>query len=155
MPSCIVNSCWRRSWNSCDKAKGRRRKAKGKRQKEKVKRMQRDIEDRAFQFALNVIKRSRSLPKTIDGLVVSKQLLRSGTSVGANVEEAEAGHTKHDFIYKMSIALKEARETHYWLRLADAAGMARKEKLDGLISEAEELKKILGAIVSKARNKPA
>jgi four helix bundle protein len=81
----------------------------------------RDIEDRTFRFALNVIK----------------------PSVGANVEEAEAGHIKHDFIYKMSVALKEACETHYWLRLASAAGMARKEKLDGLVSEAEGLKKIL------------
>ena len=85
--------------------------------------------------------------------MVSKQLLRAGTSVGANVEEAEAGYTKDDFTYRMNIALKEARETHYWLRLADAAGMVRREKLADVIAEAEELKKILGAIVSKARGK--
>jgi four helix bundle protein len=60
-----------------------------------------------------VISLSRVLPKTNDGVVISRQLLRSGTAVGANVEEAEAGYSKDEFVYKMSVALKEAREAHY------------------------------------------
>jgi len=77
--------------------------------------------------------------------------LKSGTSVGANTEEAQAAQSKPDFISKNSIALKEARETHYWLRLLIAAGIMPEKKLAELRDESEELKLILGSIVVSAK----
>jgi len=83
--------------------------------------------------------------------ILSKQLLRSGTSVGANVEEAQAGQSKADFISKMSIALKEARETNYWLRLIEASEMVKSEKIAEIKKESEEIKKILAAIIVSSK----
>ncbi len=85
--------------------------------------------------------------------MIVKQLVRSGTSIGANVEEAQAVFTKDDFTYKMNLALKEAREVHFWLRLAKAAGLTDSQLLSELTKETEEIKKILGAIVSTSRGK--
>ncbi len=82
---------------------------------------------------------------------MSKQLLRSGTSVGANVEEAQAGQSKADFISKMSIALKEARETNYWLRLIEASEKVKSEKIAEIKKESEEIKKILAAIIVSSK----
>ena len=79
---------------------------------------------------------------------LGRQLLKSGTSIGANVEEATAAQSKKDFISKMAIALKEARETNYWLRLLKRTGYIEK---DDLISESEEVMNILGAIVRTSR----
>ena len=75
------------------------------------------IRDKSYAFALSIIDLVRKFPKQNDGFVIGKQLLRSGTSVGANVEEAISAFSKKDFTYKMNSALKKARETHYWLRL--------------------------------------
>ena len=74
------------------------------------------IKEKSYSFALQIIRLYKSLLKQNE-FVLSKQLLRSGTSIGANVEEALAGQSRADFLSKMSIASKEARETHYWLRL--------------------------------------
>ena len=82
---------------------------------------------------------------------MAKQLLRSGTSIGANVEEAQAGQSRSDFIYKMAIELKEARETNYWLRLLKASEMMPKEKLTELIKESGEIQKIIGAIIVSSK----
>ena len=82
---------------------------------------------------------------------LSRQLLRSGTSIGANVEEAQAGQSRADFISKNLIALKEARETGYWLRLLAAAQVVPENRLSTLRNEVEELKRILGAIVVSAK----
>jgi four helix bundle protein len=79
---------------------------------------------------------------------LGKQLLRSGTSIGANVEEATAAQSKKDFIAKMSISLKEARETNYWLRLLKRTGYIKKVDL---IFESEEIMNILGAIIRTSR----
>lgn len=114
--------------------------------------MTRDIETRTFEFAVRIVKMSRFIPKTTDGRVLANQVLRAGTSIGANVEEAEGAYSKTDFTHKMSTALKEARETHYWLRLILATDALKATRLNDIIKEAEELKKILGAIVSKARS---
>ena len=83
---------------------------------------------------------------------LSTQLLRSGTSIGANVEEARAGQSKADFIHKNNIALKEARETHYWLRLLAATEIISKDKLISLLQEADELQRILAAIIVRCKN---
>ena len=115
--------------------------------------MYQDIKERTFNFALRVIDFSIMLPRTQAGKVLGGQVLRSGTSVGANVEEGVAAYSKDEYIYKMNIALKEAREAHYWLRLIGRSNMLGCKSVNDLIVEADEIKKILGAIVSKLRGK--
>ena len=116
--------------------------------------MAKDIEERTFEFAVQIIELAKALPKTPIADVLMKQLLRSGTSVGANIEESRAGYSRDEFAYKVNISLKEARETHYWLRLLQQSGLAKPPQLDSLLDEAEQIKKILGSIVSKTRGKP-
>ncbi len=111
-----------------------------------------DIVERTFSFALQIVKLCRGLERTSGASrSLSLQLLRSGTSIGANVEEAQAGQSKADFVSKMAIALKEARETAYGLRLIRESGIATTDSLALLEQEASELAKILGAIISKAK----
>jgi len=116
----------------------------------------RDIRERTFEFAVRIVRLCRELDKSVGvGRTLSKQLLRAGTSVGANVEEAQAGQSKADFISKNAIALKEARECHYWLRLLIAAEVLTEKRLAELRDEATELAKILAAIiVSAKRHRP-
>ncbi|MBN1976324.1 MAG: four helix bundle protein [Anaerolineae bacterium] len=76
-----------------------------------------DIQERTFEFTVRVVKLVDQLPRTTAGIVIGRQIVRSATSIGANVEEADAAESKQDFIHKMSIAHKEARETRYWLRI--------------------------------------
>jgi len=83
--------------------------------------------------------------------VLSRQLLRAGTSIGANVEEAQGAQSRPDFISKNGIALKEARETHYWLRLLIASGEVQEQPIAPIRQEAGELMRILGAIVVSSR----
>jgi len=111
-----------------------------------------DIRERTFEFALRIIKLCNELNRK-PGVCrdISRQLLKAGTSVGANSEEAQAAQSKPDFISKNSIALKEARETHYWLRLLIAAKVMPENRLAELRDEAEELKLILGSIVVSAK----
>ena len=115
--------------------------------------MPEDIKERTFNFGLRVITLSNHLPETRAGKALGNQVLRSGTSIGANVEESVAAYSKEDFTFKMSIALKEARETHYWVRLLRSSKMVKPNRLDEILAESEEIKKILGAIVSKLRGK--
>src|SRR5262245_60249537 len=111
-----------------------------------------DIEGRTFEFALRVIKVCFALDaKPGVGRTLGNQLLKSGTSVGANVTEAQAAQSKPDFASKMNIALKESRETHYWLRLINAAELMTARQLGPITQEADEIASILGAIVRTAR----
>jgi four helix bundle protein len=111
-----------------------------------------DLMERTFSFALRIVRLCQQLNgKPGVGRVLAVQLLKSGTSIGANVEEAQAGQSKADFASKIAIALKEARETRYWLRLIAEAEIVGKGQLNSLISEAGELSKILGAIASRAK----
>ena len=112
-----------------------------------------DITQRTFSFALRSVKLCQFLNEkySAEKNVLAKQLLRSATSIGANVEEAQAGQSRPDFISKMAIALKEARETNYWLRLLEASELLPKEKLAELLKESEEIKKIIGAIVVSSK----
>jgi four helix bundle protein len=112
-----------------------------------------DICERTFKFGVTVIKISNSLPKTPAGFAIASQLVRSGTSVGANVEEAQDGLTKKEFIKSMSIALKEARETRFWLRISIESGLLSKKIVKAVLSESEELVKILVTIVKKSKMK--
>ena len=112
-----------------------------------------DIKDRTFRFALTMISLVEALPNTISAKTIGKQLIRSGTSIGANVEEATAAHSKADFIYRMNVALREARETLYWLRLLEASQISETKIAAEILQEADEITRILGAIVSSARGK--
>ena len=109
------------------------------------------IVDRTFEFSLKIINLYFYLKKEKE-FTVSRQVLRSGTSIGANVEEAEAAQSKKDFINKMSIALKEARETRYWTRLLDRSQLVPGD-YSFFIKEATEIMNILGAIVKTSRGK--
>ena len=109
------------------------------------------IQEKSYQLALQVIELIKLFPKRIEGNIVGNQLGRAGTSVGANVEEAIGAFSKEDFIYKMSIALKEARETHYWLRLSRDSKLTHGALVNKIISDAEEVMRILGAIIRSSK----
>ncbi len=109
------------------------------------------IQVKSYQFALDIIRLTKTLQKDFVSTVLLKQLLRSGTSVGANVEEAIGGFTKKDFAHKMSISHKEARESNYWLRLLKDSNSLDATVADPLINQSEELIKILFVIIRNAR----
>jgi len=115
------------------------------------------ILDKSFEFAVRVVKLYNYLCSEKKEYVLSKQLLRCGTSIGANVNEAQSGQSKADFIAKMSIASKEARESKYWINLLIETGYLNKEDkhTKSLLSDAEEIIKLLASIVksSQERNK--
>ena len=104
------------------------------------------IRQKSYDFALKIIELCRKLTKENE-FVLSKQLIRSGTSIGANVEEAQAAQSRADFISKMSIASKEARETCYWLRLLRDSSTIAERDITPLLSEAESIANILTSIV--------
>ena len=104
------------------------------------------VRDKAYQFALEIIHLYRSLC-TENEFVLSRQLVKAGTSIGANIEEATAAQSKKDFLSKMSIASKEARETLYWLRLLRDSGICNPQEANSLISDTEELIRLLTSIV--------
>jgi four helix bundle protein len=107
-----------------------------------------DLRDRAFRFACDVVALSDATARHKNGARdLMKQLVRAGTSIGANLEEADAAQSKPDFVSKCTISLKEARESHYWLRILKATGKA---EVDRLLGEANELIAILTTIVRKA-----
>ena len=107
------------------------------------------VRDKSFEFALRIVEIYKYLRNDKKEYVLSKQLLRSGTSIGANIEESQAAQSRKDFISKMSIASKEARETHYWLRLLKTSEYITKEDL---LQNCEELIRLLTAIVKSSEN---
>ena len=112
------------------------------------------ITDRTFELALEIVDVCQMLDST-PGVrrVLGRQLLRSGTSIGANVEEAQAGQSRADFVSKCSIALKECRETIYWLRLLEARKLAETDNLERLKIEADEIRRILSTIVVRTKQR--
>ena len=113
------------------------------------------IQERSFAFAVRVLRLVRALPRDTGGQVVVHQLARSGTSVGANVEEAQASHPKVDFARRINIAWAEAKETLYWLRLLAETEMLPQPRLQPLLTEADELVRILTSIVKTSRRREA
>jgi len=112
-----------------------------------------DIKERGFSFACRIVKLYQFLARKKGGAeILGRQILRSGTSIGANLEEAAAGQSKADFISKCNIALKEARETYYWLRLLIKTEVVTVNKLGDLANESNELVAILTTIVKKSRS---
>ena len=109
-----------------------------------------DLILRTFNFGVNTIIFLRTLPENTELKVIKYQLIKSCTSVGANYEEAQAGSSKADFVNKVNISLKEARESNYWLRMLVALE-GESNELGMLVNESKEIKNILGAIVKNAR----
>ena len=115
--------------------------------------MDNPIENKSFDFAVRIVKLSQCLNEQKKEFVLSKQLLRSGTSIGANVAEAQQGQSSADFISKMNIALKEAAETKYWIRLLVATGYLTEIETKSILSECIEIEKILYSIVRTSKTK--
>ncbi|MBI5764672.1 MAG: four helix bundle protein [Planctomycetes bacterium] len=109
------------------------------------------MEARTFEFAIRVLRLVKCLQNDTVGNVVARQLARSGTSVGANVEEAQGSHSRAEFVRRMGIARSEAREAHYWLRIIGEVGLVKPSRLVKIIKESEEILKILTAIVKNSR----
>jgi four helix bundle protein len=111
-----------------------------------------DIVERTFEFAVRVIQLCGKMDERPGvGRVMMSQILRAGTSVPSNVEETQAAQSKPDFVCKMSIALKEARETHLRLRLLTTANIFPESQLQSLVQEADEIKRVIGAIIVSAK----
>lgn len=112
-----------------------------------------DLDDRIYNFALSIVKFVRSLPRGMVAQEIGKQLLRCGTSVAANYEEAKGAFSKEDFSYKMSLSFKEGRESNLWLRLLRDAGIVRPENIAVLLAEFVEVRNILGSSVKTSRKR--
>ena len=117
--------------------------------KDKGKDKNKDLEERTFVFAVDVIKFLRTLNHAKENDIVKYQLIKSATSIGANYEEAQGAYSKEDFNYKVSICFRESKESNYWLRIMKASGISNGTKLDYLIGESQELKAIFGKIQKK------
>ena len=116
--------------------------------------VKRDLPERTFEFAQRVVKLCQVLDQTPGvNRIMANQLIRSGTSIGANVEEGQAGQSRADFVSKLSIACKEARETHYWLRLLSASKIVPEPHLAELLDEADQLIAILTTIIKNTKDK--
>ena len=109
------------------------------------------ILDKTYNFAVKIVKLSQYLINEKKEYVLSKQILRSGTSIGANTEEAIGGFSKKDFIFKLNIAYKEARETKYWLRILKDTGYIDSKEFNSQFNELEEILKILYSIIKKSK----
>ena len=111
------------------------------------------VYQRAFLFAVKIVKLYRYLSIEKKEFVLSKQILKSGTSIAANIREALEGQSRKDFIAKLSIALKEAGETEYWLELFIAAEVLKPEETTELHQDIKEIIKIINSIIRSSRNK--
>ena len=102
--------------------------------------------DKTFAFSIRVVNAYKHLVKEQKEFVLSKQFLTSGTSVGANAEEAIGAQSRKDFVSRLAIAYKEARETRYWIRLLHATGFLDEAQCNSLLKDTEELLRIIGKI---------
>jgi four helix bundle protein len=110
------------------------------------------IVKKSFDFAVKTVRIYQKLTVEKREFVLSKQLLKSGTSIGANIEEAVGGFSRKDFIAKLQIAYKESKETKYWLRLLHSTDYLDKTDFDSLLADIEELLKILVSILKTSKN---
>lgn len=109
------------------------------------------IEEKAFAFAVRIVRLCSYLRAEKNEYVLSKQLLRSGTSIGANISEAQQGQSRADFISKMSISLKETAETKYWLRLLQATDYLTEKEFSSVYADCVEIEKMLTSIVKSSK----
>ncbi|TAE60113.1 MAG: four helix bundle protein [Nostocales cyanobacterium] len=111
-----------------------------------------DIQERTLTFSIRIVNLCKFLRENGGtGYDLSKQLIRSGTSIGSNIEEAQNAESKADFIHKMSISLKEARETNYWLKILIATEKQLEQRLLPLLNESNELISIIHAIIKNSK----
>ena len=108
------------------------------------------LKDKSYKFSIRIVKFYQFICTQKKEFVISKQVLRSGTSIGAMIEEANQAESKADFIHKLSIANKEANETHYWLRLIKDTQIVTEDTLP-LLNDCEELIKLLTAIIKSTK----
>ncbi len=113
----------------------------------------RDLEARLLDYGARIVKIVAALPGTIAGRRMGDQLLRCGTSAGANYQEAQGAESKEDFIHKLQITLKEVRESTYWLRLIARSETLPAKRLASIIDESEQLRAILSKAVATAKGK--
>lgn len=113
------------------------------------------IQTKTYAFAIRIIRLYQHLTDKKKEFVLSKQILRCGTSIGANIEEAIGGQSRADFVAKMTIAYKEARETSYWLRLLKDTDYLTQTEFESIHADAEELIKIITSIQKSTKNAPA
>lgn len=111
------------------------------------------IKSKSFDFALRIIKLCKYLIDTKKEFVLSKQILRSGTSIGALIRESEHAESTADFIHKLSIALKEANETEYWLQLLYKSNLITEKEFESINSDLTELLKLLTSIIKTTKSK--
>ncbi|MBL7995779.1 four helix bundle protein [bacterium] len=111
------------------------------------------VKDKSFAFAVRIVNLYKFLKEDKKEYVLSKQILRSGTSIGANIEEADGGISKADFSNKISIAYKEAKETHYWLRLLHDTDYIDQTSFDSIMNDCNEICKLLFSILRTTRIK--
>ena len=116
--------------------------------------MNSNIENKSFLFSVRIVKLARYLQEEKKEYILSKQLIRSGASIGANIVESQQAQSRADFISKLSIALKEASETNYWLRLLNATDYLSESEFTSIIADCRELEKILTSIIKTSRNTP-
>lgn len=110
------------------------------------------IENKSFQFAIRIVRLYKFLCEEKKEYVLSKQLLRAGTSIGANVTESQQAQSKLDFVSKISIALKEASETKYWIKLLGATEYLSENQTKSILDDCVEIEKILVTILKSAKN---
>jgi four helix bundle protein len=111
------------------------------------------IQEKSFEFAIKIVNLYKYLCEEKKEFVMSKQILRCGTSIGANIEESIGGHSPKDFIAKLGISYREARETVFWLKLLMATDYISKDQAKILLNEAEEICKICAKIIITMKNK--
>jgi four helix bundle protein len=111
------------------------------------------VREKSYAFALRIVKTYKYLAEEKKEYVLSKQLLRCGTSVGANIEEAIGGQSPKDFFAKLNVSYKEARETMYWLRLLKDSDILNEKESDSLMKDCDELLKIIGTIIKTMKVK--
>jgi len=110
-----------------------------------------DLKDRTKKFALRIIKMYSALPNSVEAMVLGKQVLRSGTSVGASYREASQGRSKAEFVAKMGVCLYELEETTYWFELLIEGYILPENKLSGLLQESKELTAIFSTIIKNTK----
>jgi len=110
------------------------------------------IENKSFQFAIRIVRLYKFLCEEKKEYILSKQLLRAGTSIGANVTESQQAQSKPDFVSKISIALKEASETKYWIKLLGATEYLSENQTKSILDDCVEIEKILVTILKSAKN---
>ena len=113
--------------------------------------MEKAIQEKSFRFAVRVVNLCKYLQKEQKEFTLSKQVLRSGTSIGANVAEAQQAQSRPDFINKLNVSFKEAYETNYWLRLLHETQYLNEEAFESIITDCKEIEKLLISIIKTTK----